>query len=233
MSKAEYEFLSKGDEHIQWKCPICVRGGGERIGRLEAMIQDLSKLVVKLTDKIDKMEEGQSLERKIEETVEKKLSEALDERVEREKRKQNIILVNVPESSKESPEDRKKEDVNAAKDLFKKVCPNTAAEIGVTEPVRIGKPEAGKRRLLRVKINSEEAKQEIVRQAYILNRDVKNPKDRIYINPDFTPTERKQQKELRDELRRRREEGERDIVIRNGKIVKKQNMDSALDTEEH
>ena len=44
-------------------------------------------------------------------------------------------------------------------------------------------------------------------------------KYRIYINPDYTPTERQRNKELRDELRQRVDDGETDIGLRGGKIV--------------
>ena len=41
----------------------------------------------------------------------------------------------------------------------------------------------------------------------------------MYINPDYTPAEREKNKTLRKELKDRIEGGERNIGIRNGKIV--------------
>jgi len=53
---------------------------------------------------------GQALENKIEETVNRKLKEALDEREDRDKRKCNIVVTNIPESRKEEAEERRKDD---------------------------------------------------------------------------------------------------------------------------
>jgi len=44
---------------------------------------------------------------------------------------------------------------------------------------------------------------------------------KVYLSPDLTPQERKENRELLMELKRRREEGEKDIMIRRGRIVKK------------
>ena len=43
----------------------------------------------------------------------------------------------------------------------------------------------------------------------------------IYINPDRTKHEQNTHKALRQELKRRREEGEENLIIRGGKIVSK------------
>ena len=48
---------------------------------------------------------------------------------------------------------------------------------------------------------------------------MKSSDKKIYINPDYTPKQREQNKELRAEMKRRMEEGEEDLTIRHGKIV--------------
>ena len=45
--------------------------------------------------------------------------------------------------------------------------------------------------------------------------------DPIQIAPDRTAKQREERKQLRDELERRKNEGEEDLVIRHSKIVKK------------
>ena len=47
-----------------------------------------------------------------------------------------------------------------------------------------------------------------------------NENIQIYINPDRTYNERIKQKKLLEELKTRREAGEENILIRNGKIMK-------------
>ena len=42
---------------------------------------------------------------------------------------------------------------------------------------------------------------------------------KVYISPDLMPKERQQSKKLRDELKRRKDAGEKDLYIKFGKIV--------------
>lgn len=51
---------------------------------------------------------------------------------------------------------------------------------------------------------------------YQINTGITDPTKRIYINNDSTPKERDQFRILREEMKRRREEGENDLVIREG-----------------
>ena len=91
-------------------------------------------------------------------------------------------------------------------------------------PTRLGQYKIGtnvKPRLLRVTVRSDETKTSIMKRAHKLNTGVTDKREKIYINHDLTPKEREVEKELRDELRTRRENGEEDLVIRNGKIVKR------------
>ena len=43
----------------------------------------------------------------------------------------------------------------------------------------------------------------------------------IYISPDKTKQQREEEKKLREELKRRKETEDPDLIIRNGKIIKK------------
>ena len=43
----------------------------------------------------------------------------------------------------------------------------------------------------------------------------------VYVSPDLTPKEREINKCIRQELRRRKEAGEPDLIIKRGKIVSK------------
>lgn len=64
--------------------------------------------------RIEKLEEyhtGGCLDRKTAEEVERKIAEAFKKAQDREKRKLNIIVSNLPESTKEIAEERKREDL--------------------------------------------------------------------------------------------------------------------------
>ena len=62
------------------------------------------------------------VERKIEEVVERKVKGYMEESEEKEKRKLNIIVCNLPESPAESPEERKNDDQERVRDLVGKIC---------------------------------------------------------------------------------------------------------------
>ena len=92
----------------------------------------------------------------------------------------------------------------------------------LSNPIRIGKMREGskKPRMLKVTIRSEEKKKNLIKNAYQLNVNVKDPSKRVYINNDLTPLQRDQEHKLREELRRRKAEGETNLKIRNGKIMR-------------
>ena len=130
-------------------------------------------------------------------------------------------MVQVPESEKEGKEDRDIEDIKTVHGILSKVTDIEMVEI--TKPIRIG-PKRGsteKPRLLKVTIESQEMKQEILKTYNKkLNYNVREPAKRIYINPDLTPMEREKEKKLRDELKAQRSSNpEKRYVIRSNKVV--------------
>ena len=79
----------------------------------------LIELVSSLTSRLDALEKRQTgaetVDEKIEEMVDKKLAEILEEKGEREKRKKNIIVVNLSESLKTDTVERKEDEVKKKK----------------------------------------------------------------------------------------------------------------------
>ena len=55
------------------------------------------------------------------------------------------------------------------------------------------------------------------------NKDIKlldaNKSTKIFVSTDKTPKERETENQLRAELQRRKDEGEENLIIRNGKIL--------------
>ena len=87
----------------------------------------------------------------------------------------------------------------------------------MTSVVRLGKRIPDRHRLLKVTLDSVSRKIQVLRNAKKL-RNTQNWKE-IFITPDMTPREREKNKELREELKRRRELGEERLVIRKGQIT--------------
>ena len=83
--------------------------------------------------------------------------------------------------------------------------------------IRLGKREEGRNRLLKVVVDSVKSKRRVLQGAKKLHDNT--TWSNIYITPDHTPKERQTYKDLREELRRRTENGEQRLVIRRGKIT--------------
>ena len=163
----------------------------------------------------------------------KKVTELLDEKNEKEKRKLNLIVVNLPESNKPTHEERKREDRDRVRDLVQKITDVPGEE--VNDPVRLGPVQIGQNvrpRLLKLVVRSEEAKIEIMRNVSRLNEGVEFA-ERVYINNDSTPRERAKYRELKEEVQRRVEAGENDLIIRNLTIVKRKPRQMHQDQVQH
>ena len=230
LDKDEFRILSKGNQGILWNCKACLTSKGNEVKKLLRLEERVDKMMELLTSKFENLEETlinkiegkmtTKIEEKVKEVEERltsQIKERLEETQEREKRKCNLVLWNVPESIKENSEEKRQEDTRKVEEIFKNIVEIDQGE--VENPVRIGKV-GDLPRLLRVSLKSEDKKNAILRNARKLNQGKRDQKSRIYINPDLTPLERQKEKELRDQLKARRDGGEEGIAIRFGKIIK-------------
>ena len=88
----------------------------------------------------------------------------------------------------------------------------------VTKAFRVGKGSPEKPRLLIVGLENVETKADLLKLAPDL-RHTQQWK-RVFVTPDLTWQEREQGRKLRMDLKQRMENGETNLVIRRGKIVK-------------
>lgn len=137
--------------------------------------------------------------------------------LEKEKRKKNLIIYNLIESDKEDARERYMEDREHIKNIFTEEL--LQGDYGVERLVRLGKRNSEQRRPLLVEMKTEKEKMDILVNAKRLRHSVLYP--RLYVNRDLTASERKKEKELRDQLREKRNNGENHFTIRRGKIVNK------------
>ena len=141
----------------------------------------------------------------------------IDEYRDRESRKLKLILYNVPESQSGDTSVRKTHDTKFILDIASKI---EAGQIDVTSVTRLGKKVDNKNRLMKVQVANLSQKRRLLINAKKLKQcsgDFQN----IYLSPDLSYNERQANKLLRQELSRRREAGETDLVIYRGSIVKK------------
>lgn len=239
LTDSEFSTLSNDKSaccsNMQWVCDPCVsqkQGKKKKKSYAQAAkpehnpnLQGLFATMMKtFSDRMDKLEEkltGKQLEEKIEavvdRVVDKKIEEAVYERIEKDKRKNNIIVVNLKESTKKSEEGREREDTKSVKMLLGKLVNIKDGDLKEA-PVRLG-DKGIKPRVLKVVLKNENMKREILKKAPSLNVDVPFEK-RIYINQDYTKRQREAHKVLREELKVRIKNGETNLGIRGGKIVK-------------
>lgn len=140
------------------------------------------------------------------------------EQRERERRQLNVILHNVPESKSSDPNIRKKEDIDFVKSTFSDVLGVPAV---ITNAVRLGKKES-RDRLLKIAVESLDQKKAILRNKLKL-RGEESPAHthKLFITPDLTPTEQKENKDLRLKLAQMNKNGKK-YKIKNGQIVQRE-----------
>ena len=135
-------------------------------------------------------------------------SEIIEER-DRERRKFNIIVQNLPESKQELPEDRKKEDIMEARCLLAAM---KLTEIGVKSAVRLGKKNDKPRPLL---VTLDKERDQVLSRVKMIRKWKCWLK--VWIDPDRTPKEQEDHKKLFEDFKKRKENGE-NLVFINGKI---------------
>ena len=153
--------------------------------------------------------------------VDSQVKEALDEFQERNWRKKNVIVVNLPESKKKDIEDRKQDDMTEIYKIFNKLIRFDEEDLDLM-PVRLGRI-SDRPRMLRATFASEIKVRELVKQAreknHLLNPGVQDNKNKMYINRDFTEKEREIRKSLYEEKKFRESKGETNLQIRGTSIV--------------
>ena len=144
--------------------------------------------------------------------------EVVDEYMEREKHKNNLIIHNLPEPTEvSSNEQRALKDTEVLTGLFHTEFKVTEAKIHRVTWLGAFKSTSARPCLLLVEFGYISIKCSILKQAIKLRRSSKWSD--VYISFDFTPNECSHNKKPKDELKVRKSSGEKDIYIKYGKIV--------------
>ena len=136
----------------------------------------------------------------------------LDELADRDRRKKNILVHNLPEPAPNSKGDS---------EAFAALCSSVynCAACTVTKSVHLGKELANKPWPLLPCLENEQDKLMLLSRSYLLrqNDSYKN----VFIAPDRTKLEREKHRKLASEHRNRRSKGETNLVISSGAITTK------------
>ena len=141
-----------------------------------------------------------------------------DESKLREKKKNNLIVFNMPELEDASDnEELMRNDFDKIKQIYEGRA--KLRERDLVNITRLGNKNQDKIRPILLVFKDEDVRTKILRN----NRDLKymenNVSSSIYVHIDRTPKQRQTEKVLREELNRRKNSGEKNIVIRNEQIV--------------
>ena len=135
---------------------------------------------------------------------------AMNELNDRNRRKCNLIVYKLPEESKNE-------------EAFISICKDVLGlDAKIVSIKRLGQ-QRGWPRLLLVVLENEDIKRQILARSR-QNDSLKT----VFITPDLTRQEREDGKKLHDELKRRRQNGEPNLIIKRGRIIVSQHNNSTM-----
>lgn len=133
------------------------------------------------------------------------ICEAIHEINEINERSKNIILCNVPESTKVAVTDKIMEDQTVVTDIISKI--DTPATNNIVKMYRFGKYNSNKPRPIKIHFDNSQTARSLQGKKHLL-------KDNLRIYSDSTPAQQKHLTDLRIELEKRKANGETDITIK-------------------
>ena len=209
-----YKTISNIDEgdscSLHWYC----RGCNKLAKGILASVTSLQIQHTKLEDTVAKLGETVS---KQSEQLEQLVNDKIEEMAEREKRRSNLIFFGVPESQNSEPGARKDDDLKKVRSLIKKSVGESRCS--VLSLYRLGKKQ-DRSRPLKVIMDSPASRDEILRKFSPEEGEGGRP---VAVARDRTKDERESFKKLKKEIQEREEKGEKDLIIRRGKIIQRKN----------
>ena len=214
---------------------VRVRNVETKVVNVEGRVEKLEQRDGVLEGKVDELKNKVfDVHQTIENVVNVKLEDAMKEESEKTRKRANIMIHNLPEISSTDVEKRKRWGVRECVKVFNEYLGVATEQQEVVRAVRMGKRDdtGNKPRLLSVTLNSVGKKFDIISKAPKLKTASEEGIKKLFITRDMTLKERNEERKLRDELRKRRDEGETDLMIRRGKIVKKPGAQGSVGTGE-
>ena len=140
--------------------------------------------------------------------------EEVSEQKQIEALKMNLVITGIPE--KPNPETEIQEVIS----LFEHEL-NITPDISKTE--RIGKPREKEPRLLRITFTTMRSRREVLVNAINLRNSInKDVKEKIFVRPDMTESQRKDSKNLRELLKKMKKDNPtKNYIIRRNQVIEK------------
>ena len=149
--------------------------------------------------------------------------EALADQTEKELKKNNVIMFNMPEPTVSDKSKEMKDDIELVKDVLAVVHPNIGeVEIDEENTTRLGERKIGHTRPIRIKFRDDSCKGVIFRNSPKLKSHDKFSK--VNISNDKTRKELMADRLLKDKLKTEREvRPQEDLIIYKGEIIPRAN----------
>ena len=143
-----------------------------------------------------------------------RVQEQYREREEKERKKNNLLMYNIKESTGEQG---KEEDEQQCEQL---IAQTKTEQFKIVNVLRMGKVQQGKNRPLLVKLENSQMKYNILRNANNLNNTQQQQWiKKVSISKDKTIKEKEASKRLYEQLKQKRDDGEEGRYIRDGKLL--------------
>ena len=200
MIKMEERALQEQEEKRQEKEKI-----SETLKRMEEKLGKLENIDAYIEEKINKRMEIK------EKDILGKVAKEIREEIEKFKREENVVVIGMEEGN----------DVEKINELLTELEVNVKTTDMIIR--RLGKPKPQIKRpiLIKPKNKENDLRRQMFRNAKKLKNTSKEHLKKVIITNDMTVAEREKNRKLREDLKKRREAGEENLIIRNYKIVKK------------
>ena len=153
--------------------------------------------------------------------IEEKFVELRRDQEEIERRRTNLIIYDVEEPTHVDDRDRRRVDAASVTTMLTKL---NLQEIELKAVTRLGKKTEGRNRPIKVILNTERDKVKVLSRMQEL-RQSREPQDNLardsHITTDLSQKQRSDHRALVQQMEKRRQEGEEDMVIRGGRIIKR------------
>lgn len=202
--------------------------------QLTAQAKTLSEVVAVQRNLADSVKTQKAEQRKLDNRM-KVQNNIIQEEKRKEDKEKNLVVYGIPEGMEDSVEQMKK-DFDTVKELYSsRISLHQKDLINVTRLGTKKAEEPNKIRPIRITFSSAEKRLQILRNnknlilysevfpectAEFCDEDEEPNHKHIYVSPDKTVQQREQEKELREQLKMRKLT-EPNLIIRNGKIIKK------------
>ena len=210
-----FRELDKLRTPFEWLCSTCRKVDVMNIMKtmhlMQNKIENLEKEVASLkqrnTQNLESVESSQTSNQTSSSSQNASLSEAVNEALDIERRKYNLVISGMPICDNKS-------DIDLVQSLLEDPILDVTGTVYVNNVQRIGN-----KGLMIISFDCLDSKRSVLKSAHKLRSSTIPAHKGIFISPDLTRNQRQAEYKLRNELRTRKDNGETGLKIFKGKIV--------------